>query len=109
MAVTTTHGYEDCALDHAQIWTYRESFSLGSREEGLVRAPGNHPVVVENIFYSASCGGVFGILVPKSCGVVSRLCSWWTQSPSVLLLLFLSLSLCTLFGDDPILGIVMLD
>lgn len=68
MVVTTTHGYEDCALDHAQIWTYRESFSLGSREEGLVRAPGNHPVVVENIFYSASCGGVFGILVPKSCG-----------------------------------------
>lgn len=42
-------------------------------------------------------------------GVVSKLCSWWTQSPSVLLLLFMSLSLCTLFGDDPILGIVMLD
>lgn len=64
VAVTTTRGHED----RAQIWTCRKSFPLGSREEGMVRALGNHPDIVENDFHSASCGGVFGILVPKSCG-----------------------------------------
>lgn len=86
-----------------------ESLPIRSREE-LVRASGNHPSVVGNEFHYASCGGVFGGLVPKSCRRCRRQIEFLADSFSFYVVVALCglAYVCTLFGDGPVMSLVML-